>query len=72
MITNNFLEKMENRYFERQKLNYFDVFRPQECQNRIYHEELLRIDVVNLSGNLVFDLVEKGWGTNPSVFTVPR
>ena len=57
------------------KLVIFERFRLREWQHRVSHEELLRVDGVNLSGDLVVDLseiVKKGWGTTSDVLTVPR
>ena len=40
------------------KLIIFERFRLREWQNRVSHEELLRIDGVDLSGDSIFDVVD--------------
>ena len=37
-------DKSQNQHFERQQLNYLDVSKPQECQNRIRRIRNIQID----------------------------
>ena len=55
----------QRSYLFVKKLVVFGRFRLREWQNRIYHEELLRVDGVNLSGDRIFGVIDgrkKGGG----------